>query len=230
MFTPAQDSHMTVAEAAQALGISKNRVLQLIDEGKLPSSGGAVVPGRHRKHRLGPADVVALRDQRADKATPSDLMTTTEAAEALGVSKGRVFQLVDEGKLTTTGGAVAQGKHRKHHLARAEVEALRDQRLATIKPKTPEEREARRLDLIAERERVSALREALAEGLLTPTDVARDLGISRQAVSQLVNRGRLLTVTVGGHRLVRRSDLDAFKKLRASRLAGIALEHAGRVR
>ncbi|MBJ9926421.1 helix-turn-helix domain-containing protein [Burkholderia cenocepacia] len=43
------------------------------------------------------------------------------------------------------------------------------------------------------------------------------MGISRQAVSQLVNRGRLLTVTVGGHRLVRRSDLDAFKKLRALR-------------
>ncbi|UVS90855.1 MULTISPECIES: helix-turn-helix domain-containing protein [Burkholderia] len=71
--------------------------------------------------------------------------------------------------------------------------------------------------LFAARQRLQTLRDAQAQGLLTPADAARDVGISRQAVSQLVNRGRLLTVTVGGHRLVRRSDLDAFKKLRALR-------------
>ncbi len=46
---------------------------------------------------------------------------------------------------------------------------------------------------------------------VSQADAARLRGITRQAISRLVNRGRLTTLSVAGRRLVSRTDVLAFE-------------------
>ncbi|AOZ05900.1 helix-turn-helix domain-containing protein [Cupriavidus malaysiensis] len=143
---------------------------------------------------------------------PSTPLTVKQAAQALGVSDGRVMQLLQSGVLTLMNPTTAQTRS-KHHLDPARVEALRAQRAAN--KRDPAVVEARRLARIAERRRIDKLRQALARGLMTMADAARELGVSPQRAYQLVNAGRLPTVLIDGRRLVRREELDAVKARRA---------------
>lgn len=49
------------------------------------------------------------------------------------------------------------------------------------------------------------------------SEAARLRGVSRQAISKLVKKGRLKTITIGGHILVRRADVEGFEPLEAGR-------------
>ncbi|WP_186043161.1 MULTISPECIES: helix-turn-helix domain-containing protein [Burkholderia] len=145
---------------------------------------------------------------------PSTPMTIKEAARALGVSDGRVMQYLRAGVLTLAANPdPSSGPSRpKHHVDPSSVESLRVVRAKAQVDKTA--REARRQTFLAGRQRLQTIRDAQAQGLLTPADAARELGMSRQLLHFHVHRGNLVTVTVAGRRLVQRSDLDAFKQRR----------------
>lgn len=145
---------------------------------------------------------------------PSTPMTIKDAARALSVSDGRVMQFLRAGVLTLAANPdPSSGPSRpKHHVDPCSVEALRVARALAQVDKTA--REARRQTFLAARQRLQALRDAQAQGLLTPADAARELGMSRQLIHFHVHRGNLATVTVAGRRLVQRSDLEAFKQRR----------------
>lgn len=145
---------------------------------------------------------------------PSTSLTVKEAAQALAVSDGRVMQFLRAGVLTLAANPdPSSGACRpKHHVDRSSVESLRVARAKAQVDKTA--REARRQTFLAARQRLQTLREARAQGLLTPADAARELGMSRQLLHFHVHRGNLVTVTIAGRRLVQRSDLDAFKQRR----------------
>ncbi|MBB2981576.1 MULTISPECIES: helix-turn-helix domain-containing protein [Burkholderiaceae] len=143
---------------------------------------------------------------------PSTPLTVKQAAQALGVSDGRVMQLLRSGVLALVTPTTAQTRS-KHHLDPARVEALRAQRAAN--KRDPVVVEARRVARLAERQRIARLHQALARGMMTVSDAARELGVSHQAVDGQVARGTMRTVRVAGHRLVRRADLEAVKARRA---------------
>jgi len=147
---------------------------------------------------------------------PSTPLTVKEAAQALAVSDGRVMQFLRAGVLTlaaNTDPDPSSGPSRpKHHVDPVSVEALRQARALAQVDRTA--REARRQSFLAARQRLQTIRDAQAQGLLTPADAARELGMSRQLIHFHVHRGNLATVTVAGRRLVQRSDLDAFKQRR----------------
>ncbi|PQV53429.1 helix-turn-helix domain-containing protein [Paraburkholderia sp. BL21I4N1] len=148
---------------------------------------------------------------------PSSPLTVKEAAQALAVSDGRVMQFLRAGVLTRAANpdpSSVLGRP-KHHVDPSSVEALRLARALAQVDKTS--REARRQTFLAGRQRLQTLRDAQAQGLLTPADAARELGVSRQMLHFHVHRGNLVTVTVAGRRLVQRSDLDVFKQLRDER-------------
>ncbi|MDN7536786.1 helix-turn-helix domain-containing protein [Burkholderia cenocepacia] len=145
---------------------------------------------------------------------PSSPLTVKEAAQALGVSDGRVMQFLRSGALTLAANPdTTSGPHRsKHHVDPSSIEALRQARALAQVDRTA--REARRHTFLAARQRLQTLRDAQAQGLLTPADAARELGMSRQLLHFHVHRGNLVTVDVAGRRLVQRSDLEAFKQRR----------------
>lgn len=72
---------------------------------------------------------------------------------------------------------------------------------------------------------MTVLEAAQAGPLLAPYEVARQLGVSGQAVRQWLAAGRLPCITTPLGRLVRAEDLEAFARVRAAR--GRAGSHAG---
>jgi len=54
---------------------------------------------------------------------------------------------------------------------------------------------------------------------VSQAEAARLRGVSRQAISRLVQKGRLRTLSIGGHLLVSREDIRRFKPLNAGRPA-----------
>ena len=52
---------------------------------------------------------------------------------------------------------------------------------------------------------------------ISQAEAARIRGVSRQAISRLVQKQRLRTLSIGGHLLVSREDVKRFKPLNAGR-------------
>jgi len=52
---------------------------------------------------------------------------------------------------------------------------------------------------------------------ISQAEAARIRGVSRQAISRLVQKGRLRTLSIGGHIFVSREDIKRFKPLNAGR-------------
>ena len=46
---------------------------------------------------------------------------------------------------------------------------------------------------------------------LSQAQAAELRGVSRQAIAQLIKRGRFTTVTIGGRKLIKRSEVEAFQ-------------------
>jgi excisionase family DNA binding protein len=64
----------------------------------------------------------------------------------------------------------------------------------------------------------------ISDGALTTTQAADLLGMSREGVAQLVDRGELRGFRVGTHRRIRREDLDAFVRARRGTAPPITLD------
>jgi excisionase family DNA binding protein len=52
----------------------------------------------------------------------------------------------------------------------------------------------------------------LEDALLTVTEAAKLRGVSRVAIHELISRGRLKAVDIGGRKFIRRSELEAFER------------------
>lgn len=63
-----------------------------------------------------------------------------------------------------------------------------------------------------------------SDRVLTTTQAAEILGMSREGVAQLVDRGELRGFRVGTHRRIRREDLDAFVRATRGTAPPITLE------
>ncbi len=46
---------------------------------------------------------------------------------------------------------------------------------------------------------------------ITKAEAARIRGVTRQAIAKLVNKGRLATLEIAGHTLVKRADVESYK-------------------
>lgn len=55
------------------------------------------------------------------------------------------------------------------------------------------------------------------DDLITQADAARIRDVSREAIADLIARGRLQTVEVAGQRFVKRSDVENFTERKAGR-------------
>ena len=83
---------LSAAEAARILGVRANSVDQLVSRGVLPKAV------KRQRHGLDLADVEYLALQRYTPGHPW-FATNREAAQILGVSRSRVSQLVNAGRL-----------------------------------------------------------------------------------------------------------------------------------
>lgn len=52
----------------------------------------------------------------------------------------------------------------------------------------------------------------LEDALLTVTEAAKLRGVSRVAIHELISRGRLKAVDIGGRKFIMRSELEAFER------------------
>lgn len=55
---------------------------------------------------------------------------------------------------------------------------------------------------------------------ITKAEAARVRGVTRQAIAKLVTRGKLATLEIAGHTLVKRADVKAYKPELGGRPAG----------
>ncbi|HDR9217380.1 TPA: helix-turn-helix domain-containing protein [Burkholderia vietnamiensis] len=136
---------------------------------------------------------VRQEDLEAFKEATEEMLTIGDAASELGVSDSTVRHHVRVGHTSLV------WVHRRQMIRQQDLDTLRT---------------------LVERQHAkgSEVRAALERGLLARSDVARELGVSQQRVSQLVKARHLATVKVGGRRLVRPEDLEAFKRSRAGNL------------
>ena len=137
-----------------------------------------------------------------------ELLTIAQAAQALGISAGRVQQFVTSGRLPTI-----RRERRQHFIPLDNVVALavrRDQERPTQRELDERQHRAQ-----AKKQRLAAARaaldEALRNGMVLQTDAARELGVSKQRVNALLNVGRLPAVEKDGLRGVSREGLDVYK-------------------
>jgi excisionase family DNA binding protein len=55
---------------------------------------------------------------------------------------------------------------------------------------------------------------------ITKAEAARIRGVTRQAIAKLVRKGRLTTLEIAGHTLVKRADVESYKPEPGGRPAG----------
>ncbi|PRG33894.1 helix-turn-helix domain-containing protein [Burkholderia multivorans] len=136
-----------------------------------------------------------------DAAFSSELMMKVAAARQLGMSPACLNRYIAKGRLATV---TVDGRNwvRRDDLNAFESEWKRN----------------RDVDRARARAHGKDVRRALAEGMLTQAEAARQLGVAAQTVADHVNRGNLPVVLVDGHRLVRREDMEAFKAAKAGML------------
>lgn len=67
-----------------------------------------------------------------------------------------------------------------------------------------------------------SLRQPVADALawITKADAARIRGVTRQAIGKLVKKGKLATLEIAGHTLVRRADVENYQPEPGGRPAG----------
>ncbi|WP_186197602.1 helix-turn-helix domain-containing protein [Burkholderia gladioli] len=170
-----------------------------------------------------------------DSAFSSGRMTQAEAARRLGVgylvlryhvTMGRLATLQVDGRVwvrqedleafkKATEGMLTIGEAASELGVNASILYDNAYRGELLTVKVGGRRLVRRVDLDEFRSRITMVngpevRAALETGLLTRSDVARELGVSHQRVSQLVKARSLATVKVGGRALVRPEELEAF--------------------
>jgi excisionase family DNA binding protein len=139
-------------------------------------------------------------------------ITQREAGEILGVHKSRVAKLVAKGALQSRGG-------RQASLDCAQVVALAEWRAGA--PQRAQEAREQRAAARKAAQRWGKPPDDEHEWLGT-SDVAQLLGVSRVAVNQRINRGRLPFTEHGGRRWIRRDLLELVERAREATRRGRA--------
>lgn len=170
---------LTQADAARQLGVVAKTVSGHVNRGNL----SVVVVDGHRLVRR--EDLEAFKAAKAARTTPAGMLTLSDVARELDVTRQRAHQYLNKGQLGTV--------------------QIDGRRLV------------RREELDAFMQNRAAVAAALKSGLLTMKDVAQASGYAQITVQQWVRTGRLASVKVGGRRLIRREDLDAFMQKPKSR-------------
>lgn len=127
---------LTVYEAAERLGLSHQRVRQLIDQGRLP----ARKVGRDwviLESDLESAELDDLRKRYSTPPTP-DVVLVREAAKLLGVSRQRVYEFLRSGRLD----GVKANESRYTFVTRDSVQRLAEERERATGRRTPRPRGA----------------------------------------------------------------------------------------
>ena len=131
---------------------------------------------------------------------PADWISQADAARLRNVSTAAIATLVRRGRLTTlkVGG--------RRFVKRSDIESFK-----MLPVGRPSEHE-RRLRQQSQSPSRSDLIES-SEDWISQANAAKLRDVSRQAISDLVKRGRLSTITVAGRTLLLRSDVESFEKL-----------------
>lgn len=184
------EGYLTIKEAADALGVSEQRVRQLVRRGQLEAVriGGVlhVTPEsvQARIEAAPRAGNPGLNESR-NADVPEGFVSSGEAAKALGVSPSRVSALVADGLLDG-----------KMHGGRYVVE--RESLLSRILGEQP-----------SGRKRAEAME---VGGYMSLTDAADALGISKGRMSTLVKNGTVSAIREGHSVLVPISEVERRKR------------------
>jgi excisionase family DNA binding protein len=133
---------------------------------------------------------------------PSAWISRAEAAQLRGVSRQAIAELVRKHRFKTLkiGGKIL--------LNRLEVESYQA-KLPGREPKRGRKKQDRPT---SERRKSTEATEKYEdiEKLISQSEAARLRGVSKQAITSLISRGRLTSVDVAGHTLVLRSEIESF--------------------
>lgn len=168
------DGYVSSGDASKVLGVTASRVSALVADGMLDGMrvGG---DGRYVVSREGLLSRILDGGRAAPPRKPREVggyMKLTDAAKALGISKGRMSTLVKSMAVET----VKEGKYTL--VPTSEVERMRGARRGRGNPRFTAPREGEHL-------------EAAPAGYIQVKEAAALLGVSRQRVHQLLESGRL---------------------------------------
>jgi excisionase family DNA binding protein len=85
---------LTVAEAAERLGVSARRVGHLIEQGRI-----TIKRTVGRQFYLDPEDIEAFAEERSSSAHATGMLTPAQAARRRHVSRQYIWELITKGKL-----------------------------------------------------------------------------------------------------------------------------------
>ena len=124
-------------------------------------------------------------------------LSQVEAARIIGISKQAMSNLVRRGYFNTTevAGRIL--------ICRFEVESLGARHKGRPRKEVSDKKKASTSWMEKKQKESSA-------NYISQTDAASIRGVSRQAIANLIRRGRLTTITVAGRTLVLRSEIEAF--------------------
>lgn len=122
-----------------------------------------------------------------------------DAAKLRGVRPQTIASLIKRGRLTAL---VVAGRRL---VSRSEIESFKS---------LPAGRPTHQQKATKYQHRVSSnMQDEAGKDWISQANAAKLRNVSRQAISDLVKRGRLSTVTVAGRTLVLRSEVEAFEKV-----------------
>ena len=144
-------------------------------------------------------DVDAIKENVFD---PSAWISRAKAAQLRGVSRQAIAALVRKNRFRTLkiGGKIL--------LNRLEVETYQ----AKLPGREPKRGRKKQHRPTSERRKSTETTEKYEdiEKLISQSEAARLRGVSKQAITSLIRRGRLTSVDVAGHTLVLRSEIESF--------------------
>jgi excisionase family DNA binding protein len=133
---------------------------------------------------------------------PSAWISRAKAAQLRGVSRQAIAELVRKNRFKTLkiGGKIL--------LNRLEVETYQ----AKLPGREPKRRQKKQHRPTSERRKSTEIVEKYEEieKLISQSEAARLRGVSKQAITSLISRGRLTSVDVAGHTLVLRAEIESF--------------------
>lgn len=168
------EGYMAAGEAAAALGVDVSRISAMVADGQLDGGkfGGWYGVTRESVEARAAGELLPAKGIEAEEV--GGYVTLTDAARMLGISKGRVSQLVKRGVIS----AERERGGKSLLIPLSEVERRIRTKPGNGNPSFVSEREGESL-------------ERAPDGYLTMPEAVRRLGVSRQRVQQLIACGKL---------------------------------------
>jgi predicted DNA-binding protein (UPF0251 family) len=138
-----------------------------------------------------------MRDSSNNDDEFGQYISQTEAARIIGISRQSVTNLVRRGYFT------AKAAVGRILILRAEAEAF----VPRPKGRPTKEASAKKVPV---KKPLEILNRGASKEYISQAEGARIRGVSQQAIADLIRRGKLAAVTVGGRTLVLRSEVESF--------------------